>query len=335
MWLIAAIRIRLNDSKGGKAMKKTACIILSILLLSVLVACQNEEVQETNNASTENTLSTENTAPTENTSPTENVSLYNSYVVDANDLLGCSIEKKWWPYSMLENNDAESPKTVYYEGEAIEVEYEYSSFGSYSKYIVDYYCSKDFQFYFRSSDRKMVAMRRPTLLFDDAYSQQEDMDNAYSFARETAYAFAEKYADLSQYQLLEYTETHEGDDKEVVLYCFCFIKYIDGYETNDYIYIQITSKGDVREWGIGDTGLFDSVQQMTIDEKALEESIKNKMRALYVSKGEYSYHVQTQVMAYTPDGQLVMISRIAVKVQTNDGVSYSALVILGTEMMQS
>lgn len=304
-------------------MKKNVCVVcvfLCILISSMLVACNNGVAPTNNQLSSENTL------------PIENESLYNSYVVDtANDGVLSSIDKDWWIYALQENSDAASEKTIYHEGKYIKVDYGFSTFPSYSKYMVDHYHSKDFNFTFRSSDGKLVGMQ--AMLFDDDYFQKEDVDNAYLSAREMAHAFAKKYVDLSQYHLQEYTSLRTKDDKEIALYTFSFIKYVDGHKTTDYFDIQITSKGDILEWKIGDTGEFDSVQRTAIDKTILKNSVEKKMYALYASKGEYSYCVKNQIMAYSPDGQLVVISQIEAEIKLNDGFSYSTGVVIATEVI--
>lgn len=286
-------------------MKRCVFIILTILYILSLGACS---------------LSQE----------TEKAELYNSYVVDAaNDGIITEVEWEWWLGQRINNKEAAASKKWLDGEKEMVVQYSYSDYLPFSCVLTDFYNGEGCILSYCSDNGKLVGVHYSNLINKDYY-QRKDVEDPYHFAKEKAMNMAKEYIEISSYRLDESTQTLSYTDETITLYTFKFIKCINEYMTSDYFYVQITSKGDLRTMRLGDIGIYNNVDLSTVDKDKLEQSIAHKMRELYHTQGKYSYSIQEQSFAFTPEGEAVIVSRIYVNIVLSDREEYDTLVFIAS-----
>lgn len=263
---------------------------------------------------------------------TKKAELYNSYVVDtANDGIIAEVEWEWWLGQRINNKEAAASKKWLDGEKEIVVQYSYSDYLPFSCLLTDFYNGEECILSYCADNGKLVGVHYSNLINKDYY-QKKDVEDPYHFAKEKAMNIAAEHIEIPSYCLDESTQTLTYNDEAITLYTFKFIKCVNEYMTSDYFCVQITSKGDLRTMRIGDIGLYNNVDLSAIDKDILEQSIAQKMSELYRTQGKYSYSVQEQSLAFTPEGETVIVSRIYVNIVLSDRVEYDTLVFIATRI---
>lgn len=257
---------------------------------------------------------------------------YDSYVVDmANDGLITDAEKDWWLGLSSVENTAEGERIVTFNGEEHVVTYRDSFLSGYSHIQLDRYQNDEVIISFSSTDGSFRGIHFKNLI-DEDYLARAEVTNPYENARDMAAKIASQYIQVDSY-ILEETVAElppEELSSELSLYTFHYVKSIGDFKTGDELYVQITSKGDIRIINIGDIGCFDSIQSTQIDSHALMQSLLARLEELYSGVGSYTYEIVNQTMAYNPDGQLTIVSQIELHVESGIGEGYDTGVVLAT-----
>jgi hypothetical protein len=261
--------------------------------------------------------------------PTEK---YPSYVVDmANDGLISDTEKDWWLGIPIVENFAEDTKTAHFNQQKYTVTYRDSIFSGYSHIQINRYCNDEVILSFASTDGSFKGIHYQNL-FDADYFIKTELPNPYESACSMAAAIASQYIQVEAYELEETIIEVPSEEiaPNLTLYTFHYIKYVGDFKTSDDLYIQITSKGDLRTIKIGDIGCFDRVTAAQINTSALDQSLHARLKDLYSDIGSYSYEIVNQTMAYSPDNQLTIVSEIELDIITKTGDKYITGVVLST-----
>ena len=260
---------------------------------------------------------------------------YETYVIDmTNDGLVEKIERDWWSGISTTDETVEKNKTVTYDGTEYIVEYDRSQCRGFEHSSTDVYRNRDVEFYFYSEDGAFKGFHFG--MFGNGDFLEPDIEESYKYAVAKAKEVATQYIDIEDYQIEEDISVHDDEDYQVTLYTFRFIKYIGNYRTTDDLYIQITSKGDVRTFDLGEIGAFDELKDMEVDVEKLEASIENKFNYIY-NDAPYNIiynkeDVVKQTMAYTPERQLVIVTQIEPYVDTGYGTGFETGIVLATEI---
>ena len=258
---------------------------------------------------------------------------YASFIIDmANDGIVKNAEKEWWLGVSYTDTSVDNNKQIEIENLERILQYDSSYYPKYSNTPVNRYRDDELQVLYDSVDNRIRGIHY-TRLISDNYFKKEDVPNSFEYTRNAAQKIASQYIDLDSYQLEYSTNTitdPNNNNQNVTLYTFNYVKYVGNFITTDRIYIQFTSKGDFRTLNIGTIGLFDKVDLSNIVQPSINESINQKLGSIYSNLGEYSYSIVEQTLAYTPDGQLCIVSRIELDIYLDNGLSYSTGVVLAT-----
>ena len=295
-------------------MKCIKLVFVIVLCCSLLTACYNNKNSETSDDN-------------KNTSKF----IYDSYVCDmTNDGLIIDTEKTWWNGISAIDNNALKNISLKFEESSFDCEYMYSRLDYLDWRTKNYYLSDDgITIIIDSIDQTICGFHKGRLTSE---LQMNDCADPYNEARKIAKQYASQYVDISKYSIEEsdpynYSHTIDGKTVEIPLYSFRFTKYVDDYPTSDRISVQITSKGTLRTLHINNIGAFDNIDLSILDSQKLDSTIDAKIRELYSNRvTTYSYTVEKNTLTYSPEGNLVIVSQIILRIN-ND---YNTGVILAT-----
>ena len=257
-------------------------------------------------------------------------SKYTSYVTDmANDGLIINAEKEWWNGKSMKVEDVAKRRSFIVDGEKKEFNYKHSQYIRRQPQRTDVYRNDEVEVWVSSVDETVKGYYYHHMITDDYY-EKKDVSNPYEFALQKAKEVASKYVNIEEYRVEEEIVEDERSTGKMTYYIIRFVKYIDTIRTSDYVYIGVTSKGDVREMYTSNIGIFDHIETETIDLSEVELSVKNKLELLYGEKKTYSYTIVEQTMAYSPEEDLVLESVIEVEVELDNGSRYNTGVVIST-----
>ena len=282
-------------------------IMLVMLCLSMLIGCE------------------ENKEFVENT--------YISYVTNmSNDGLLKAVDKDWWSGIESKRDNAEENKTVIHKDIEFKGEYKNSYIRNNNWYVTDVYKTDDNKtFYLRADNGEFLGYFDISQEFDRKESTLKERNNPHNDAEKLAREIAAEYVDISKYDMREETPSEYSliTDKEekTTIYTFEFVKQMAGFDTSDTVYIQVSAKGQVRTLKISNTGEFDKINNLTVNMEKLNNSIKEKMLALYGDYSSYNYEVTEQTLTYTPENNLAIVSLVEVTVNTGETTIDSGIVL--------
>ena len=289
-------------------MKKILSLILiTTLCFTAFSSCGNTETTPT-------TGSTANTqAPHISTLPA-----YESYICDmANDGYIQSVDKDWWMGGYTNEKVSELTLKVNMPDKEYTVNYRntYQSNGAAYKTHTYKDSRGELTYYVNATTGKSVGF----FLEYSKLMNEDSLPNVENYKTEMltlADNYAKQYIDLSNYKRT-YTEK-EFDDHlpNTTIYDIIYTKYYNGTATNDKISIQITSKGTIRKFTFNNTSAFDNIS-LTIDMQKLTASIETKINASYSQK-ILDYSINEQYLAYSPNGDPIIISKITITLETEN-----------------
>ncbi len=264
---------------------------------------------------------------------------YKCYVCDiTNDGIIKDAEKDWWLGLSVSDESVAKEKKYKYEDFEFLYEYKNSNYLKNSPERVDVFYNKEngitVKFY---SDSGEFAGIHYNTLINDEYFLKEDVDKPYENALGMAKRIASTYINIDEFVIKEEitnmqspaSESEETDESsQFKIYSFEFIKYAGKYATGESVYVNITSKGDLRTLAIKNIGLTDKIKDQKLDEDKLKASVESKLNDLYSEKYKYSYNITKQVFTLSPENQPVIVSDIEVHVESRDGLEYNTGVVL-------
>ncbi len=255
--------------------------------------------------------------------------LYDSYVCDMmNDGIIQKAETDWWSVIRPNNPSAEQQKKLTYDGTTYNFVYSTSRGGRYDSFDIDRYTDSthgiDISVIQGSND--IVGFHRWGLITDE-YSFEPDVYATPESALPMARKIASRYIDVDEYRLDVEVVQMGKRAKEYKSYAFRFVRCIDDFYTSERVYVFISSKGDLITFHFRNLGLFKD-KQISVDKDALEKSIKAKLDELYASNYAYDYTIERQTLAYTPGGDLAVVSQITVSLVDigNTGVDLTTVI---------
>ncbi len=263
-------------------------------------------------------------------------SKYVSYISQiSNSGMGEKVEKEFWDSSHVVDETIEKKKRIMFGAEEFSAEYQHSEYDSWSRSRTDTYHAKEIIICLRSDDGFLEAFY-DSRIYNDEYYARKDIENSYEYAKEMANEIASQYINIEEYQLKETSSLvslKEDKSYDFMKYKFEFIKYIDGIRTAAKVHIIITSKGDLIALSVKNVDDFDNVDTSNVDFDEVEKSIKNKLNEVYLEKlgmKSYSYNIESQTLAYAPEGQLILASIVDVHIVVGNGNDYNTLVEIAT-----
>lgn len=271
--------------------KLLSALLLSILLLTnfSFISCNKNEHNTPRDESKNDSL------------------LYNSYICDmANDGIIKDMEKTWWNGIPQKISSVEAKKEISLHDVTYNCTYMQSDYGRFGSYLQNTYKNENhsIEISLDATTNKIVGVHHPDLL-NDEYSLKPDVYNTAEDAFPIARDLAAQYINVSDYSV----EIDTWEKYSIKRFWFVFVKKIDGFNTSEKLTVFVTSKGDICSWNLCDIGLFDN-KQINIDKDILEKSVEKKLNQIYSDNYEFDYKIRQQTIAYSPEGDLVVVSQI-------------------------
>lgn len=225
----------------------------------------------------------------------------------------------------------ENGRKVTFRGQTYSVTYLDRVVSEYGSAETDRYCNDEVTIYLDCEDESFEGIHYQGLI-DQAYCAKPDIVEPFQSACALAEQIASQYIQVEDYTRIEesYEITSEDEVSVVRLYTFRYVKYVGDYPTEDDLYVQITSKGDLRTLHIGERGRFDNVSPTAVDAEAVRTSLEARLDELYRDIGSYTYTIVKQTLAYSPEEELTLVSQIELHVDLEGGDGYDTAVILAT-----
>ncbi len=261
-------------------MKKYICIIL-ILLFCILnfVSCNTDDSGEIK---------------------------YESYVTDvANDNL-VSREKDFFDDNEIKYEDVAQHKAFTFDDKSYQLTIQNDSFYNRCGRIIDRYKQDDVIMYFYRDTGEFQGYHFSAVLRGE-YLKKPDVEKEE--LKKKADKLAGEYIDINQYKQVE--AEYKAFSSEMKYYYFAYGKYIDGYETNDLVIIELTSKGDLKTFNASNIGFYDD-KKIEIDSDMLDKSINDKLEEIYSQYGEYTANIIGKKIICLPNGELAVETYVEV-----------------------
>lgn len=150
-------------------------------------------------------------------------------------------------------------------------------------------------------------------------------------AQTMAEDFASKYIKVEGYVVKSSTSYYpEAISENYALYDFSFRKYVGDVRLTDGFSVTIGNDGRLVSFSSLTAGLFSGDEKLDFDYEEVEQSIKEKMKSLLGDKNEYGYTIgDNKVLAYTPKGELILLSEISLS-QPPSQKAQALLLVLAT-----
>ena len=125
----------------------------------------------------------------------------------------------------------------------------------------------------------------------------------------------------------------DGKKYEITYYNVMFSRKINGINTSDYISIKITSKGHLASLIMGDINAFKDVispYNASLVDASITDTVKNTYSKLQYQM--YDVEVESQILAITPAGKLVLYSQLGVDIVDEYNYHHSTAIAVITEL---
>ncbi len=266
---------------------------------------------------------------------------YSTYIVDvANDEISGDIDisNTQWSEGYFERNATECYAVIFDENEYSGF-YQKSLVNKCNSFITDIYKNDDgIEFGIRSDDNSLVHINFMNKSFFDTEPYLPEIDNARENAVNYAKNIASKYVNINEYEMIEdepITRYKEKDGKkyEITYYNVMFSRKINGINTSDYISIKITSKGHLASLIMGDINAFKDVispYNASLVDASITDTVKNTYSKLQYQM--YDVEVESQILAITPAGKLVLYSQLGVDIVDEYNYHHSTAIAVITEL---
>lgn len=101
-----------------------------------------------------------------------------------------------------------------------------------------------------------------TDLVDKEYYLKDELENPYEDALTIAKNIAMQQIDVDEYRIEESVYQFDSSEEGVApvkLYTFRFVKFVGEFRSSNWVYIQVTSKGDLRTIGMRNLECFHEI----------------------------------------------------------------------------
>ena len=253
------------------------------------------------------------------------------YVTDvANDgVLSPQITTIWNTDYVVKN--ALSQRSASFDGLGYTGDYRYSCYNNRLSYITDYYYLSDGRYItFNADTGDFTGIGLTTRDYYDTAPFLEDIPESEEYALEKAKEIAKGYVDINEYEIILEPNDYsiQQDDKEYTLtsYRIRFVKKIGSFETNDYVYICISSKGNIVTCQLGDIGKFDKLSVTDIPFDDIEDKVAATVQDMYGNSENYTYishEIREKTLLVTPDEDYCVATKIAVNLRNQEDLEFS------------
>lgn len=255
-----------------------------------------------------------------------------TYITDvANDgILSAELTSIWNIHDEI-NENAPAQCSVVFEGIEYHGEYQRSVDRDNLPYATDYYLTSDGFDIMLNGDtgefRGIAFMGRD---YFETVMLMDDIPDSEDYALETAKRIAAKYINIQDYEIElepdEYTQQINGQEYSMTFYPIHFVKRIGDLPTSDFVYISISSKGDIVTCQLGDIGKFDDLRNNDIPFADIEDALRTKVQNMYGKHEKYtfiSYQTKNQKLRITPDGDYCVVTEIVIDLRDQAGIEFS------------
>ncbi|MBQ0101545.1 MAG: hypothetical protein KBT31_01960 [Firmicutes bacterium] len=263
--------------------------------------------------------------------------IYQSFVCDVGDGGGGNVEESdtvdYW-HNLLEKKENMKDLSINILGVDYKGKYEYSIRWKYNTFTSDVYRDESgVEFGVSGKEHKLenVNFMPGNALKDEPYKDEVENieDKLIPIARDVASKFTD---DLDKYEVSSHernTSVYEKDGKEysITFYYVTFVRKIQGFDSADYIEVDITSKGSIASISFGDPKV--SAHNIdTIDKNRIDESVGELVKKIYNgTKYELNgFDIRRQEVVLTPDNDVCMISRVEVELTNQAGEEFRTMI---------
>ena len=284
------------------------------------------ESVELNYNNTENNVDINESPTQESNNPVKKNLVYETYLSGVTNDGILKATPEYTASKNCANSEGEKPnKEIVFEGQTYVGEYKDETNGAFDSFISVRYSGDVFGY--DSNDFRMFSVRSDTqelnyisFLTNGFYIKEtykNDLPNAEEHAVDFATELAQKYIkDFENYTLtVEGPKSEDrninGATKTISYYRVQFTRKICGFDSSDYLYVDVSTKGNLVALKIGDLHVFENLN-VELDAEEINKNISEKVKVLYEEKSEFTITNKTivyqKLIVAAKDGQLCLES---------------------------
>ena len=287
-------------------MKKLIILILIFtIVLSCFISCSNSDLPK-------------------------KMELYQSAIGDVTAGGGFDVETEYeYSYKPFTKSDVPNKEYIY-DSKTYDLVYQRSEQEHVLGFVVDIYKTEDrIKFSFREDTGELVGVDFMT----QQYYNGDQAVNEGKISEESAIEYSKEIAkkhigDIDGYTpMLEDTQKNGNEN----YYTVSFVKFVDGYETADYISIRISLNGELGSISLGAIGAFDNLK-IEIDKERLNQSVADKLDKICEERN-YTLIDKTfgyQRMHLVPNGDICIYTLVDVTYLNANGLEISTALCIET-----
>ncbi len=270
---------------------------------------------------------------------------YNTWILDKCACeLSLPIDLDPWNSEIVEK-PAGTVATVNILGEELSGVYQYTANRDFESAIVERYEALDRSYWFEL-DYKDGSVKRFKRLKHDFEGKADvitSSEQAMALAKELAASYIQ---DMSRCKFTLGSGTTTGNGMtdgvkyDYTQYAITYQKTIDGYETSEYFYMTISSKGTVESFTVGDVNAYASLDNLQIDEEEIFKSIEYRIKKSYCEYEKFKdYAFTIEDIEYqiwhidaAPDGTLYVNTDIRIIFKDTEGGTHACGLLVLTDI---